>query len=298
MRINSLEIKDFYHIKSSRFNIANNESVIAIICSKDVKFIKTEFMYAMEQLFCDNFDMRGGEIKCECQKNGKKYFVELFAKKCEEKRTIFGKNFSGKKIVRKQTCLCEETVSDRIKWFCGLNYKNWLYPTPFWDYGVFRGESMFGELVFGVEEGSLFETTLKEEKDSVVESLNKSVNNLNSNYINGKELCLDVDGKVCVKKGGYVNDFIEDMLCEDEKQLANFLFWLTTLNIIKQICKDTNRLLDFPIFIENFFEKIKDYSNMDMIFQNIRCTGRQVFIILNEHNDKVETYCDKVVEID
>ena len=298
MRINNLQIKDFYHIKNSCIDIGKDENVIAVICKKDIRFTKTDFMYAMEQLFNGDMSMRSGEIMCACQKDDKKYFIELFAEKLEEKRIINGKEFSGKKIVRKQTCLCEETVSDKIKWFCGLDYKNWLYPTSFWDYGVFRGESMLDELVFGIEDGCLFEPTLEEDEENLIKALNKSINDLTSISIGGKELCIDRDGRICVKNGGYINAYTDNILSEEEKLLANFLLWLSTLNIIKQICKETDRLLGFPVFIENFFERLTDYSKIDMIFQSIRKAERQVFIILNERNALIESFCDKVFEID
>ncbi len=297
MRINNLQIKNFYHIKNSCIDIGKNENVIAIICKKDTKFVKTEFMYAMEQLFNGDMSMRSGEIKCECQKNDKKYFIELFAEKLEEKRIINGKGFSGKNIVRKQTCLCEETVSDKIKWFCGLDYKNWLYPTPFWEYGVFGGEPMFDEFMTGIEDGSLFEPTLKEEKEVIMKSVEKSLSALSSVKVGGKEIGIDDDGRLCVKNGGYINTSAQK-LSKENKMLANFLFWLETLNIIKQVCEDTDRLLNFPIFIENFFEKLEDNIKMDLVFNSIRKTGRQAFIILNEHNAQLENYCDKVFKID
>ena len=68
--------------------------------------------------------------------------------------------------------------------------------------------------------------------------------------------------------------------------------------IANQITKEVPRCIDgedFPIFICDVFDKLKP-ERIKTIMDLIKGTGKQVFIILREHNELVESYCDKTVE--
>ena len=84
---------------------------------------------------------------------------------------------------------------------------------------------------------------------------------------------------------------------EDEYARIVFLYWLTTLKLIKWLCADIGRDGDLPIFIEDFFEGLDKGKDNSSLFEELRETGRQVFIFLTSPDERIEKYCDKVLTV-
>lgn len=297
MKINNLKITNCLGIKKLDLNVAENEKIIGVICERKGVFEKSDFTYIMEQVFGDYFKLRGGKIECLCQKNGKCFYLNLTAEKKEENKLVFGKELSGKTIERKETCLCEDLVDGKIKWVCGLDYRQWLYPSPFADYGFFHGKTMLDELICGIEYDDLFETTHVNDKQELLNSLNKHLIEFPVFYLSNKSIGIDSDGRLGVINDGFFNSEIDKILTEKELLVASFIGWTCALNILSELCHDTGRNLDFPVFIDGFFSKLEK-ENFDLIFNSLRKTKRQVFVIVDESNEKIFSYCDKVVKAD
>ena len=94
-----------------------------------------------------------------------------------------------------------------------------------------------------------------------------------------------------------LSDEAEEYFSEDEYARIEFLYWIATLNLIKQLCADIGRDGDLPIFIAEVFEKINDSTDRALLLSALRRTGRQVFIFLNSHDKTIEKYCDKVITV-
>ena len=295
MKIRNLKIANCLGIKSIDLNIAENEKIIGVICKKKAGFEKSDFSYVMEQVFGGGFDLRSGEIECVCEKKEKLFYLNLTALKREDSKVVFEKELSGKTIKRNVTCLCEDSVDGKIKWICGLDYKQWLYPSPFSDYGFYRGETMLDQLICGVEDESLFQTVLDSDKQELISSLNKRLTELPVVYLSNKSIGVDSDGRLGVADGVLFNPELEKALSKNEILLARFMGWTFTLNLLDNICKDTGRSLGFPVFVDGIFDKLKK-ENYNLFFNCLRKTERQAFVVLDDYNEEISSYFDKIVK--
>ena len=67
-------------------------------------------------------------------------------------------------------------------------------------------------------------------------------------------------------------------------------------NVISRWCKNFSIDCNFPIFISDGFDYI-EHENIETIMGLIKTMDKQVFISLTVKNKKIESFCDKVVEI-
>ena len=65
-------------------------------------------------------------------------------------------------------------------------------------------------------------------------------------------------------------------------------------NVIKELGNKVNREYNYPIYIVNAFKYIEEES-LKTIFNLLRDSNRQVFIVLREPNKQIESFADKTV---
>ena len=117
-------------------------------------------------------------------------------------------------------------------------------------------------------------------------------------FIEGQPLTINRKGELMFQdRYDMLSKEVEEYFSEDEYARIVFLYWLTTLNLIKWLCADIGRDGDLPIFIEDFFEGLDKGKDNSFLFEELRKTERQVFIFLTLHDENVEKYCDKVVTV-
>ena len=308
MRIKNLKINDVFDIKNLDVEFSDTDNIICVIekyKDEDELPFGSRVLDIMESLFLNTIcGLYGyGEIQCLCEKYKKNFLISLKGNNELLETTYQGKKMIGQKYDTEETCFFDEDLSKEMQWEARMDYREFLYPRDMAEYCKSSGaiSNAMEEVVSSIDSefsdsGRLSEVEWKRLKEGARKYLAEFEG---IPFIEGRPLTINRKGELLFQERyDMLSDEVEKCFGEDEYARIVFLYWLTTLNLIKRLCADIGRDGDLPIFIEDFFEKLDKEKDNAFLFENLRKTGRQVFILLNKHDESVEKACDKIVVID
>ena len=307
MRIKNLKVNDVFGIKNLDVEFLDTDNIICVIENykdEDELPFGSRVLDVIERIFSDTFyGMYGyGEIQCLCEKCKKNFLISLKGKNELLETTYQGKKMIGQKVGVEETCFFDEDLSKEMQWEARMDYREYLYPKDMYEYCKSSGaiSSSMEEVVSSIDsEFSDSGRLLEVEWEILKERMPKYLAEFEGiPFIEGSPLTINRKGELLFQERyDMLSDEVEEHFSEDEYARIVFLYWLTTLNLIKWLCADIGRDGDLPIFIEDFFEKLDKDKDNSFLFEEIRKTERQVFIFLTSHDEEIEKHCDKVVTV-
>ena len=307
MRIKNLKVNDVFGIKNLDVEFLDTDNIICVIekyKDEDELPFGSRVLDVIERIFSDTFyGMYGyGEIQCLCEKCKKNFLISLKGKNELLETTYQGKKMIGQKVGVEETCFFDEDLSKEMQWEARMDYREYLYPKDMYEYCKSSGaiSSSMEEVVSSIDsEFSDSGRLLEVEWEILKERMPKYLAEFEGiPFIEGSPLTINRKGELLFQERyDMLSDEVEEHFSEDEYARIVFLYWLTTLNLIKWLCADIGRDGDLPIFIEDFFEKLDKDKDNSFLFEEIRKTERQVFIFLTSHDEEIEKHCDKVVTV-
>ena len=307
MRIKHLKVNDVFRIKKLDVEFSDTDNIICVIekyKDEDELPFGSHVLDVMESLFLNTIcGLYGyGEIQCLCEKYKKNFLISLKGKNELLETTYQGKKMIGKKYDAEETCFFDEDVSKEMQWMVRMDYREFLYPRDMVEYCKSSGaiSNAMEEVVSSINsEFSDSGRLLAEEWEILKERAPKYLAEFEGiPFIEGQPLTINRKGELLFQERyDMLSDEVEEHFSKDEYARIVFLYWLTTLNLIKWLCADIGRDGDLPIFIEDFFKELDSSKDNSFLFEELRKTGRQVFIFLNAPDETIEKYCDKVIEV-
>ncbi len=305
MRIKKLKVNDVFRIKDLDVEFSDTDNIICVIekyKDEDELPFGNHVLDVMESLFLNTISgLYGyGEIQCLCEKYKKNFLISLKSKSELAQTTYNSKKMIGQKCGVEETCFFDENLSKEMQWMARMDHREFLYPRDMAEYCKSNGviSSAMEEVVDSIDsEFSDSGRLLAEEWEILKERKRKYLAEFEGiPFIEGQPLTINRKGELLFQERyDMLSDEAEEYFSADEYARIEFLYWLATLNLIKWLCTDIGRDGDLPIFIVDFFEKLdKDNS---FLVEELRKTGRQVFIFLTSHDENVEKYCDKVLTV-
>ena len=308
MRIKNLKVNDVFRIKNLDVEFSDTDNIICVIekyKDEDELPFGSHVLDVMESLFLNTIcGLYGyGEIQCLCEKYKKNFLISLKGKNELLETTYQGKKMIGQKYDAEETCFFEEDLIKEMQWMARSDYREFLYPRDMAEYCKSSGaiSNAMEEVVSSINsEFSDSGWLLAEEWEILKERMPKYLAEFEGiPFIEGSPLTINRKGELLFQERyDMLSDEVEEHFSKDEYARIVFLYWLTTLNLIKWLCADIGRDGDLPIFIEDFFEGLDKGKDNSFLFEELRKTERQVFIFLTSHDENVEKYCDKVVMVD
>lgn len=308
MRIKNLKVNDVFRIKNLDVEFSDADNIICVIekyKDEDELPFGSHVLDVMESLFLNTIcGLYGyGEIQCLCEKYKKNFLISLKGKNELLETTYQGKKMIGQKYDAEETCFFDEDLSKEMQWMVRMDYREFLYPRDMVEYCKSSGaiSNAMEEVVSSINsEFSDSGRLLAVEWEILKERAPKYLAEFEGiPFIEGSPLTINRKGELLFQERyDMLSDEVEEHFSKDEYARIVFLYWLTTLNLIKWLCADIGRDGDLPIFIEDFFEVLDKGKDNSFLFEELRKTGRQVFIFLNSHDKTIEKYCDKVVMVD
>lgn len=307
MRIKNLKINDVFRIKNLDVEFSDTDNIICVIekyKDEDELPFGSHVLDVMESLFFNTISgLYGyGEIQCLCEKYKKDFLISLKSKSELAQMTYNGKKMIGQKVGVEEICYFDEDLSKEMQWMARMDYREFLYPRDMVEYCKSSGATSCAmeEVVSNIDsEFSDSGRLLEVEWEILKERAPKYLAEFEGiPFIEGQPLTINRKGELLFQERyDMLSDEVEKYFSEDEYARIVFLYWLTTLNLIKWLCADIGRDGDLPIFIEDFFEGLDKGKDNSFLFEELRKMGRQVFIFLTEHDESIEKYCDKVVTV-
>ena len=84
----------------------------------------------------------------------------------------------------------------------------------------------------------------------------------------------------------------------EEQQVFLYLYnWIQSLKVVSIIYNKLGEESKYPVFVDGVLDKIHNEKMIEFIMEELRSTGRQVFIITHGKNEIVSKYTDQVAEI-
>ena len=308
MRIKNLKAHDVFCVKNLEIEFQDPDTIICVIHENEDPFAQHGFLRIMESIFLNTFYGADylcgkGEIQCYCERFEKNFLIFLKGKKEKTEILYQGERMTGQTNGVEETCFCSENVSGKLKWIISGDYREILYPSDMRDYCKYDrhfASSAMEEVVESVGlECSGFGYLTEEEWKILKEKTQKYLAEFEGvPFIKDEPLTINRKGELMFQdRYDMLSEETEKYFNQDEYLRIEFLYWLATLNLIKRLCTDIGRDGNFPIFITDFFERLDKGKDNDLLFEELRKTGRQVFILLSNRNLSVEKYCDKIVVI-
>lgn len=308
MRIKRLKVNDVFGIKNLDVEFSDTDNIICVIekyKDEDELPFGSHVLDVMESLFLNTIcGLYGyGEIQCLCEKYKKNFLISLKGKNELLETTYQGKKMIGQKHDAEETCFFDEDVRKEMQWMVRMDYREFLYPRDMVEYCKSSGaiSNAMEEVVSSINsEFSDSGRLLAEEWEILKERAPKYLAEFEGiPFIEGQPLTINRKGELMFQdRYDMLSDEAEKYFSKDEYARIEFLYWLATLNLIKQLCADIGRDGNLPIFIEDFFERLDKGKDNSFLFEELRKTGRQVFIDLYKRDEEIEKYCDKIIEIE
>ena len=306
MRIKSLKINDVFRIKSINAEFGESDNIICMIDENENPFEENAFFKVMEILFLDSFYKTGGylcgngEIQCFCERFESNFLILLKGKQQKTELVYQGEKMTGQCNGVEEICFCGEKVSGRMQWVLRADYREIFYPLEMREYGKFNGnggnngmEEVVGAIETECAEGGWF--LLDEQWKILKAKMREYLAEFEGiPFIKKQPLTINQKGELMFQDRYFILD-AEEYFSEDEYMRIQFLYWLATLNMIKRLCEDIGRDGDLPVFVENLFENLEQGKDNGLLFEEMRKTGRQIFIFLNKRNAEIEKNCDKIL---
>ena len=84
----------------------------------------------------------------------------------------------------------------------------------------------------------------------------------------------------------------------EEQQVFLYLYnWIQSLKVVSIIYNKLGEESKYPVFVDGVLDKIHNEKMIEFIMEELRSTGRQVFIISSVKNEMLSKYVDQYVEI-
>ena len=307
MRIKSLQVKEAFGIKKTDVDFDEKDDIVCVVdefegdeCPFDDPH---PFMSVMNALFLSTFYeadyLRGnGEIQCFCERFEQSFLISLKGKREQAALTYQGKKMTGERKGVEETCFCGEEVGGKMKWIIGADHREILYPSDMRDYCKFEKNSFLGlqDVIETIDlECSAFGWLTEEEWEILKRKMREYLAEFDGiPFIEGQPIAINRQGELTFQGRDFILD-CDKYFSEDEVSRIQFLYWLATLNMIKRLCEDIGRDGDLPVFVEDFFEGLEQGKDHSFLFDEMRKTGRQIFIFLNKRNMEIEKNCDKIL---
>lgn len=308
MRIKKLKVNDVFGIKNLDVEFLDTDNIICVIekyKDEDELPFGSRVLDVIERIFSDTFyGLYGyGEIQCFCEKYEKNFLISLKGKNELLETTYQGKKMIGQKYGVEETCFFDEDLSKEMQWEARMDYREFLYPRDMAEYCKSSGmiSNAMEEVVSSIDsEFSDSGRLSKVEWKILKERTRKYLAEFEGiPFIEGQPLTINRKGELLFQdRYDMLSNDAEEYFSEAEYARIIFLYWLATLNLIKWLCADIGRDGNLPIFIEDFFEGLDKGKDNSFLFEELRKTGRQVFIVSHKRDEEMEKLCDKVLQVD
>lgn len=311
MRIKNLEAKNIYN-DGKKFNMSFTEkdNIILIRQPNDENsFIPftSDFLEIVDCLFFNdsytyvkNMLSNQSLIKCTLERKGVEYTFG-FKGSCSEKAKD---GFVRMKNVLDCFCVIPETaLQGKNGGWLGAQLccdaKEYFYPKALEEFARFDKDTYAespANFIYG-EEFSWLQCVAKDGKCEVYleEKLQALIRDYTAIQLD-EHLSVGLDEKqeyVLLFDGEIIP---EEMLSEEEELLVNFCGWINNLNILKELYEIVGEHGSFPVFIDKVFDGCLA-EHQEVLFAELRKTGRQAFIISHKQNEIIEKYYDKIINI-
>ncbi|MGN1062285.1 MAG: hypothetical protein ACI4RO_04075 [Candidatus Scatosoma sp.] len=309
MRIKRLKVNDVSGIENFNVEFSDTDNIICIAEKyKDGDNLPfgNRVLDVFEGLFfncCETSYIFGyGEIQCLCEKYGKDFLILLQGKSKLSEIVYQGKKMIGQKHGVEETCFFDEEINKDMRWMARMDYREFLYPRDMHDYCKSNGflDSAMEEVADSIDSEFSDSGRLTEEEWKLLKKRKRKylAESEGIPFIEGQPLTINRKGELMFQdRYDILSDEAEKYFGKDEYARIKFLYWLATLNLIRLLCADIGRDGNLPIFIVDFFEKSDKEKDNSFLFEELRKTGRQAFIILHKRDEEIEKYCDKTIEI-
>ena len=305
MRIKRIQINNYYNIKEFSCTIDKNENIINLVepleCDDGDFFNNNgDFLSAIKMLFdndsCNKLRTRinkGTIVKCDIEHYGVDFTWGLkgHTSKVETPEKIL----YGDTVIWISECINDKVENRKYpKSLFRYNTQEFFYPEIFRDIMLFDQNSKIYDVLID-DEISLNEYSRQKGFDLNVEKEAES-------FCREKELvCVDEDTYLmfnddCEYLLGNKNRLIYDLT--KEQQVFLYLYnWIQSLNVVSIIYNKLGEESKYPVFVDGVLDKIHNEKMVEFIIDELRGTGRQIFIISHTRNEKLEKYIDKLVEV-
>lgn len=306
MRIKSLTANDVFGIKDLSIELQETDDIICVIDENENPFDDHAFMRVMESLFLNvfyhaDFLCGNGEIRCLCERFNQNFLITLKGKKEQTEIIYRDKKWTGQTNGVEETCFCGEEVGGKFKWVLRTDYREILYPSELREFCIYDknlANNAMEEIVGGIHSKFSDSAWLSEEEGGLLKSKTQEylAECEGVPFLEGQPLTMNAKGELIFQERYSILD-AEEYFSKDEYARIQFLYWLASVHLSKRLCETLRHDGDLPIFIKGLFEQLDKDTNKAFLFEEMRKTGRQVFILLNAPDENVEKYCDKTVRL-
>ena len=311
MRIKNLKVKNIYG-DGKKWNVSftQKENIILIRQPNDENsfmLFTTDFLEIVDCLFFNdsyayakNMLSKNSLIECKMEKDGVDY---TFGAKGNHSKTKKDGKVWVQNVLDWYCIVPEKELEGRNGGWLGAQLsceaQEYFYPYALRDFSTFYKDTCADSptnFAYGEELNWLnLQAHYNKRQVDVEKKLQKIVEDFQAITINEhlsvglnkqKEYVLLFDGRIVSEK----------TLNEREERLVNFCGWINNLNVLTDLCEFVAESGVYPVFVDNVLDGVlSEYK--EVLIKELRKTGRQVFIISHKHDENVEKYCDKVVEI-
>lgn len=303
MRIKKIRVKNYGNKQNFSASFSKKDKLIYVVenAREDDLFEDGDFTGFWELFFSayagnsDSFGKRNFCLEYECERNGKTFSVR--AGSCFQERKSKGGRITVTQGVKLNFTypadLDEETAHKAL-----LLRERYLYPqkmrefswfSPVYDDFDYPMQSLCQEVERGDDYDDLSEREIAAFKGKFRKFLRefKPVP-LTEKYM----LTFDKDGRCRV-----LNEVGENVefLSADERTRAEFLSWATAVGWIREAAAELGREGEYPVLVQGLFWTLDEGKDKKMLFDALRKTGLQIFLLADERNEEIEKYCDKVL---
>ncbi len=302
MRIKKISMKNYGKVQNFSVSFSQKDKLIYVVDGRqsDDPFEYSGFagfwnIFFGDSLFADSFGEQKPCLEYVCERNGKTFSVR--AESCFQERKGRGGSVTVTQGVKHSFTYPADWDVEKKK-TVRLLRDGYLYPQKMQQYGRFLPdydniyctvETLCQEVERGDDRGYLS----KEEISSLRGKLRKFLRDfkpvpLTENY----SLAFEKDGsyKVLNESGMPVPH-----LSADERTRAEFLSWATALAWIRKAAAELGREGEYPVVVQGLFWTLDEGKDKKMLFDALRKTGMQAFVLAEERNAELEKYFDKVL---
>ena len=305
MRIKRIQINNYYNIKEFSCTIDKNENIINLIesleCDDGVFFNNNgDFLSAIKMLFdndsCNKLRTRinkGTIIKCDIEHYGVDFTWGL---KGHTSRVV-----TPEKILYGDTVLwISECNNDKLedrkypKSLFRYNSQEFFYPEIHREVMFFDEKSYIPDVIIEGE-CSLNEYCKQKGFDLNIEKEAESFcREKEFVYVDEDTYLLFNDDYEYLlgNKGRLIYD-----LTEEQRVFLYLYNWIQRLNVVANIYDKLGEESKYPVFVDGVLDKIHNQKMVEFIIDELRGTGRQVFIISHTRSEELGKRIDKLVEI-
>jgi hypothetical protein len=305
MRIKKIQVNNYYNVEEFNCTFDKDKNVINIVeslVSDGEKFFNEDgdFLSAIKMLFnndsCNKLRTRinkGTIVKCDIEHYGVDFTwgIKGHTARVETPEKIL----YGDTVLWVSECNNDKLENRKYpKSLFRYNTQEFFYPDICRDIMLFDKNSKIYDVLID-DEISLNEYSRQKGFELSVEKEAES-------FCREKELVyVDEDTRLMFTDDyeyllGNKDRLIYD-LTEEQRVFLYLYNWIQRLNVVANIYDKLGEENRYPVFVDGVLDKIHNEKMIEFIMEELRSTGRQVFIITHEKNEIVSKYTDQVSEI-